>query len=115
MRAAILAGNEPWWVTQHPRRAYIVAANLATPDWVDREALKRLHAWAKSLTLTTGVYHVLDHIVPLTHPDVCGLTVPANLRVITYAQNASKSNKWNPNQFDLFCDVDRIERRAALA
>lgn len=101
MRAAILAGNEPWWVRQHPRRSYIVAANLATPDWVDREALKRLHAEAKRLTVETGVQHVVDHIVPINHPYVCGLTVPWNLRVITWRQNASKSGYWNPDQLEL--------------
>jgi 5-methylcytosine-specific restriction endonuclease McrA len=102
MRRKILAGAIPWWVEQHPHKAYIVAANLATPDWVDRKQLTRLHQWARFKTLVTGVYHVVDHIVPLTHPDVCGLTVPWNLRVITYAQNAAKSNKWNPNQLELF-------------
>lgn len=102
MRRKILAGDIPWWVQQHPRRAYIVAANLATPDWVDREALKALHDEARRITKETGVSHVLDHIVPLTHPYVCGLTVPWNLRVITRAQNATKSNRWCPDQLELF-------------
>lgn len=102
MRRKILAGLTPWWVIQHPRRAYIVAANLSTPDWVDREELKTLHAEAKRRTAETGVYHVLDHVIPLTHPYVCGLTVPWNLRVITNAQNAAKSNRWNPDQLELF-------------
>lgn len=101
MRRKILSGDTPWWVEQHPRRAYIIAATLATPDWVDRDKLKALHSWARFLTITTGIYHVLDHIIPLTHPDVCGLTVPCNLRVITYAQNAAKSNRWNPHQMEL--------------
>ncbi len=101
MRRKILAGDEPWWVRQHPRRSYIIAANLATPDWVDREELKRLHAQAKALSALTGIEHVLDHIIPLNHPDVCGLTVPWNLQIVTRAQNAAKSNKWNPHQLNL--------------
>lgn len=102
MRRKILAGSIPWWVEQHPRRAYIVAANLSTPDWVDRKELQALHGEARRLTTETGIEHVLDHIVPLSHPYVCGLTVPWNLQVITRAQNAAKSNRWNPDQLDLF-------------
>lgn len=105
MRRRILAGNEPWWVRQHPRRSYIVAANLSTPDWVDRKELYALHLAAKARSAQTGVEHVLDHIVPLSHTMVCGLTVPWNLRIVTRLQNASKSNRWNPEQLELFaCD-----------
>lgn len=100
MRRRILAGAIPWWVEQHPRKAYIVAANLATPDWVDRRELTLLHRVAKRLTLLTGTEYVLDHVVPLSHPDVCGLTVPWNLQIVTRAQNAAKSNKWSPNQLE---------------
>lgn len=102
LRRKIRAGLTPRWLTVHPRRSYIVAANLSTPDWVSRADLKALHAEAKRLTLLTGVEHVLDHMVPLNHPYVCGLTVPWNLRIVTRAQNAAKSNKWSPDQLELF-------------
>lgn len=105
MRRKILAGDMPWWVEQHPRKSYIVAANLATPDWVDREALHALHREAKRLSLEKGMEHVLDHIVPLSHPYVCGLTVPWNLRIVTRAQNAAKSNRFMPDQMELFSEV----------
>lgn len=98
MRRKILAGDIPWWVEQHPRRSYIIAANLATPDWVNRDELTALHKEAKGLTVKSGIEHVLDHIIPLSHPSVCGLTVPWNLRIVTRAQNAAKSNHWHPDQ-----------------
>lgn len=101
LRAKILRGELPGWLQRHPRRSYIVAAVLSAPPWVDRAALKALRDEARRLTAETGVEHVLDHIVPLCHPDVCGLTVPANLQVITRAQNATKSNYWNPYQLEL--------------
>lgn len=101
MRRLILAGDIPWWVEQHPRKAYIIAANLATPDWVCRAELMALHKEAKRLTLESGTEHVLDHMIPLSHPMVCGLTVPWNLQIITRAQNAAKSNKWSPDQLCL--------------
>jgi len=104
LRPWLVRGVEPDWLRRHKRRSYIRQAILSAPTWVSRAHLKRLHEYARFLTLVTGVEHVLDHIVPLNHPDVCGLTVPWNLRVITRAQNASKSGKWNPHQLELFCE-----------
>lgn len=101
LRARIVAGEVIRWLERHPRKSYIVAAVLSSPPWVDRAAMKALREEARRLTETSGVKHVLDHIVPLQHPSVCGLSVPWNLQIITYAQNAAKSNKWAPDQLTL--------------
>jgi 5-methylcytosine-specific restriction endonuclease McrA len=37
----------------------------------------------------------VDHIIPLTHPRVCGLHVPENLQFLTRSANAKKNNKFD--------------------
>lgn len=102
LRHALITGVDvPSWIARHPRRAYVVQAVLATPDWVDRAALQELRRQAKYLSCVTGRQHVLDHIIPLNHPDVSGLNVPWNIQILTRLQNAYKSNKWNPYQLML--------------
>ena len=68
----------------------------AAPSWVTKEQklmMRQLYLEAMRLTKLTGERYVVDHIVPLINPTVCGLHVPWNLRVITQAENLKKSNK----------------------
>ena len=56
-------------------------------------AIRNLYLQAMALTKITGEKYVVDHIIPLINPIVCGLHVPWNLRVITQEENLKKSNK----------------------
>jgi hypothetical protein len=71
------------------RRARLKAA---TPVWADRNAIRTIYREAKEADATTGEKHHVDHIVPLVSEIVCGLHVPANLRVLHYIDNHKKSN-----------------------
>lgn len=51
----------------------------------------------------------LDHIIPLNHPRVCGLTVPWNLRTVPRAANISKSNAWCQWHGELFPKDEQLE------
>lgn len=101
----IMAGDIPTWVRNSPRASYIKSVILSTPLWMKTSNidLQRLHYRAACLSEMTGVEHVLDHIVPLNHPRVCGLTVPWNLQIITRLHNGAKSNHVHlDEQLELF-------------
>lgn len=102
LKAKILAGQEPAWLRRHSRRAYVRQAVLATPPWVSKQELRELVKKRDEITAATGVRHVLAHIVPLNHPRICGLNVPANLKIVPHDTNAAESNRWCEWHGDLF-------------
>lgn len=101
-REKLLKGEVPAWIANNKRSSYIISVVLSAPPWVDRKALRALKTEAAAMTLATGVLHVNDHIIPLNHPNVCGLTVPWNLRIVPWRVNASKGAKWCPDQMEMF-------------
>lgn len=62
----------------------------ATPAWADHGAISALYELCSEMNASGGTRYVVDHIVPLQSPVVCGLHIAANLRVISYAENDKK-------------------------
>ena len=79
----------------------MIARLVATPPWFDSRAVRAIYKEADELTITTGVRHVVDHIIPLQHPLVCGLHWHENLQAIPEKANSAKSNKFFIDQLDL--------------
>jgi hypothetical protein len=101
-KARILAGETVHWIENNKRAPYIRSAVLSAPPWVRAEEFAAIRAEATRLTEQTGELYVIDHIIPLRHPFVCGLTVPWNLQVVHWRHNGSKGNYFNPHQMELF-------------
>jgi hypothetical protein len=110
-RKRLMAGEIPAWVSNSHRKDYIIKIVLSILPWVDQKELLALNAEAARITKITGIEHHLDHIVPVSHHRVCGLTVPWNLRVMPYKSNLQKSNHWCPEQMALFGE-DHSEEEA---
>lgn len=101
-RKRLLAGDCPAWIKNNARASYIASVCVSYPDWVDRHEMNLLRAWARAVTVFKGELHVLDHIIPVNHPHVCGLSVPWNFQVIHWRANGVKGNQWHPDQMTLF-------------
>ena len=78
------------------RRFFEKASRVATSQGVTE--LRRLRLEAQLLSIDTGVKHEVDHIIPLIHPQVCGLSVPANCQVLTKAQNRRKARRFSQRE-----------------
>jgi hypothetical protein len=77
---------------------YRAAKLQATPSWASSDAIEAFYREARRLTKETGHKHHVDHIVPLVHPEVCGLHVESNLQVLTAAENQRKGNRSWPRE-----------------
>jgi hypothetical protein len=87
------------WKQKHPAQVTAFVATRrakklkATPRWANFKKMQETYHLAKLMQkLLKKEYHV-DHIVPLSSAEVCGLNVEHNLQVLSAADNAAKSNK----------------------
>lgn len=66
-----------------------------TPKWLaqnDFNLIAEFYTKARDLSISTGIKHHVDHIVPLQGKEVSGLHVPWNLQILTAEENIKKSN-----------------------
>lgn len=108
LRRRLISGETPTWIALNNRREYWIALILSCPDWADREAIRAIQRDARRKTQLSGRQYVVDHVIPLTHRLVCGLTVPNNLRVIRATENAARSNRWWEWTDDMFNEPEQL-------
>ena len=76
---------------------YRASKKNATPKWANLTKIKEFYETADSLSMITGEWYEVDHIIPLQSNIVCGLHTESNLQILTQKENRIKSNKYWEN------------------
>jgi hypothetical protein len=72
---------------------------LAAVDWRDEDKMVAIYKESERRRKQGEAVNV-DHIVPVSHPHVCGLHNEFNLEIVTEAANAIKSNHRWPDMWN---------------
>lgn len=80
------------------RKRRVKRATLQCP--LDKIKVQQLYLDAKRLRAETGENFNVDHIIPIVHDKVCGLHCFANLRIVTFEENAGKGNTFDQDEYN---------------
>ena len=83
--------NKEKMAVNSAKRKHLVRNYKMTPR--DKEVMESAYILREILTLATGYDWDVDHIVPINHPDACGLNSAANLQVVPASWNRAKGNR----------------------
>lgn len=98
--------NGARWRNNNPNKARAIYSKRrsvklqAMPKWANQQKIQEFYETADGLNMLTGIWHEVDHIVPLQSKVVCGLHCEANLQILTMSENRTKSNKFCVSSFN---------------
>lgn len=84
-------------ISRYARSKRRAAEKKALPHWANSAAMREFYVTADALSMWTGDWYHVDHIVPLQSRSVCGLHCEANLRVLPGSDNQAKGNRHWPD------------------
>ena len=78
----MLGDPDELWFERNARKRKLM--KLATPGWVDKDRVRAIYRKCAELNRQyPGTGFVIHHDIPISHPNVCGLHVEDNLRVVS--------------------------------
>ena len=76
------------------REMKVKGCKINLPD-EQNQLIKSFYSTCKKLNKDNPDSFHVDHIIPISGDNVCGLHVPWNLQILTKAENSSKKNKFD--------------------
>ncbi|RMH17169.1 MAG: hypothetical protein D6698_08705 [Gammaproteobacteria bacterium] len=77
----LLDPNEIWFTKDYRKRKKL---KQATPAWANHRAIREIYQQCLHLNQQyPGMGFTVHHIIPISHPKVCGLHVPENLTIVS--------------------------------
>jgi Na+-translocating ferredoxin:NAD+ oxidoreductase RnfC subunit len=70
----------------------------------ERKARVRARDVSGSTEAHSRNWYCVDHIIPIAHPDVCGLHTFANLQIITSEENRKKGQHFDPTEHEFIAE-----------
>jgi len=70
---------------------------LATPLWVDKNAIRSIYQRAIDETMRYGIEFTVIHIYPVKHKSFSGLHVANNLKIVSLSYKKRMGRKFNKN------------------
>lgn len=73
---------------------YRANKSIRTVSWANLDKIKDFYVTANALSMITGDWYHIDHIIPLHGKNVCGLHVEHNLQILSAKDNLKKGNNY---------------------
>lgn len=89
------------WKVENPEKVNYMTSlrrakrKKATPEWADLDRIKHTYAHCNWLNKIFNLNLHVDHIIPLSGKNVCGLHVHTNLQILPAEENMKKSNSFS--------------------
>lgn len=86
--------HDELWFEKDPRKRKQV--KRATPSWANHEEIRQIYKKCIELRLRyPKMGFVVHHIIPISHPHICGLHVPENLSVVSTSLKMKLGRKFH--------------------
>lgn len=82
---------------ENVRRTQIRKRGHTIPQWANKFLMQEIYRLRQLRQELLGVAFDVDHIVPIVHPNVCGLHCEDNLQILSSKKNRDRWNKTWPD------------------
>ncbi len=93
----MIGDDDEIWFEKEPRKR--AALKRATPPWADHAEIRQVYKKCVELNLKyPDLNFVVHHIIPVSHPSVCGLHIASNLEIVSGSRKKQLGRRFNSSR-----------------